>query len=148
MQCAMILAMRIITLAAAVLVLIISASAQAAKPGSAMPQIGAEELAATLRGQGEKPLVLQVGVARLFRYNHIRGAEFAGPASEPAGIARLRKRVQGLKRSTAIVIYCGCCPWEHCPNVQPAYDELRKMGFRNVLALYLPNNYKFAWKGE
>ena len=139
----MILVMRIIALLA-VLVLCILASAQTAKPQS-MPQITAEDLAATLRGTGEKPLILQVGVARLYRYSHIRGAEFAGPASEPAGIEMLRKRVQGLKRSTAIVIYCGCCPWEHCPNVHPAYDELRKLGFNNVRALYLANNYKFDW---
>ena len=113
-----------------------------------MPRISAEELAATLRGNGDKPLVLQVGVARLYRYSHIRGAEFAGPASESAGIEMLRKRVQGLKNSTAIVIYCGCCPWEHCPNVRPAYDELRRLGFSNVRALYLPSNYKFDWEDK
>ena len=143
-SCAMIPVMRMIALVA-VLAFSVLASPQAAKPQSAMPQVSAEDLAATLRGNGEKPLVLQVGVARLYRYSHIRGAEFAGPASDPAGIEMLRKRVQGLQRSTAIVIYCGCCPWEHCPNVRPAYDELLKMGFRNVRALYLPSNYKFDW---
>lgn len=110
-----------------------------------MPRISAEDLAAVLRGSGAKPLVLQIGVARLFRYAHIRGSEYAGPASEAAGIEMLRKRVQALPRAASIVIYCGCCPWEHCPNVHPAYDELRKMGFRNVKALYLPNNFKFDW---
>ena len=118
-------------------------TASAAAP--AVPRISAEEMAAVLAGSGQKPLVLQVGFARLFRYAHIRGSEFAGPASEAAGIELLRKRVQGLKRDTAIVIYCGCCPWEHCPNIHPAYDELRKLGFTDVKALYLPNNFKFDW---
>lgn len=110
-----------------------------------MQRISPEDLMAVLHGSGDKPLVLQVGVARLYRYSHIRGAAYAGPASEAAGIEMLRKRVQALPRTAAIVIYCGCCPWEHCPNVHPAYDELRKMGFRNVKALYLPNNFKFDW---
>jgi thiosulfate/3-mercaptopyruvate sulfurtransferase len=119
-----------------------------ANAGSAAPdppRISAEELAAVLAAGGQKPLVLQVGVSRLFRYAHIRGSEFAGPASEPAGLDLLRNRVRGLKRDTAIVIYCGCCPWEHCPNIHPAYGELRRLGFTNVKALYLPNNFKFDW---
>jgi thiosulfate/3-mercaptopyruvate sulfurtransferase len=113
-----------------------------------MPRVSPEELVATLNGNGAKPLVLQVGVARLFRYSHIRGAEYAGPASEASGIEMLRQRVQGLALTTAIVIYCGCCPWEHCPNVKPAYDELRRLGFRNVRALYLPSNFKFDWEDK
>jgi thiosulfate/3-mercaptopyruvate sulfurtransferase len=107
--------------------------------------ISASDLAATLRGSGPKPLILQVGPQRLYRYAHIPGAEYVGAASEPAGIEALRKRVQGMKRTAAIVIYCGCCPWQHCPNIQPAYDELRKLGFRNARALYLPNNFKTDW---
>ncbi len=111
-------------------------------------RISADELAGVLATRGGKPLVLQVGPARLFRLGHIRGAEYAGPASETAGIEALRKRVQPLPRTQAIVIYCGCCPWEHCPNIKPAYEELRQLGFRNVKALYLPNNFKFDWEDK
>jgi thiosulfate/3-mercaptopyruvate sulfurtransferase len=134
----------IAVIAVVLLSLTVAGAAQPAKPQE-MPRISAEDLAAVLRGSGAKPLVLQVGVARLFRYAHIRGSEYAGPASEPEGIEMLRKRVQALPRTASIVIYCGCCPWEHCPNVHPAYDALRKMGFRNVKALYLQNNFKFDW---
>jgi thiosulfate/3-mercaptopyruvate sulfurtransferase len=134
----------IAVIAVVLLSLTVAGAAQQGKPQE-MPRISPEDLAAVLRGSGAKPLVLQVGVARLFRYAHIRGSEYAGPASEPEGIEMLRKRVQALPRTASIVIYCGCCPWEHCPNVKPAYDELRKMGFRNVKALYLPNNFKFDW---
>ncbi|MGH9522040.1 MAG: rhodanese-like domain-containing protein [Terriglobales bacterium] len=119
------------------------ASAQASVPG--MQRISAADLAAVLRGSGPKPLVLQVGPQMLYRTAHIAGSEYAGMAAEPAGLQKLRERVRGLKRNTHIVIYCGCCPWEHCPNIQPAYDELRKMGFTNVKALYLPNNFKTDW---
>ncbi len=137
-------------LALAICVLIqLAATGVAAPPEKAeIPRIGAEELAAVLNGKDPKPLVLQVGVARLYRYSHIRGAEYAGPASEPQGVEGLRKRVQALPKTQAIVIYCGCCPWEHCPNVEPAYKELRTLGFTNVKALYLPNNFKFDWEDK
>lgn len=110
-----------------------------------MQRISASDLAAVLRGIGPKPLILQVGPQMLFRTAHIHGAEYAGMAAEPAGLQKLRARVKGLKRTQAIVIYCGCCPWEHCPNIHPAFAELLRMGFTNVRALYLPNNFKTDW---
>ncbi len=112
-----------------------------------IPRISVTDLASALNGKSA-PLVLQVGPARLYRYSHIRGAEYAGPASEPAGVKALRKRVQSLPKTVSIVIYCGCCPWIHCPNVKPAYDELHKLGFTNVKALYLPNNFKNDWEDK
>jgi hypothetical protein len=33
------------------------------------------------------------------------------------------------------VIYCGCCPWTHCPNMKPADDALHAMGFTKVKSL-------------
>jgi hypothetical protein len=45
----------------------------------------------------------------------------------------------------AIVLYCGCCPWSHCPNLNPAYDTLRQMGFSKVKVLYLANNFGADW---
>ena len=113
-----------------------------------IPRIAPDALLNILNSSGPKPLILHVGPARLFRYNHIRGAEYAGMAAEPDGLAALRKRVQSLPKSTAIVIYCGCCPWDHCPNVKPAYNELQKLGFTHVQALYLPNNFKFDWEDK
>jgi len=125
-----------------------AAQAQESKPAAGLQTVAPADLVALMNGNGSKPLILQVGPARLFRYNHIRGAEYAGPASEPDGIVALRKRVQPLPKTTSIVVYCGCCPWEHCPNVKPAYEELRKLGFTNVKALYLPNNFKFDWEDK
>jgi len=65
-------------------------------------------------------LVLQVGSRLLFDREHIPGAIYAGPAFKPEGIEALRARVAPLSRSRAIVLYCGCCPWSHCPNIAPA----------------------------
>jgi thiosulfate/3-mercaptopyruvate sulfurtransferase len=92
-----------------------------------------------------KPLVLQTGSHVLFAEAHIAGAEYAGPAGKSEGIEALRQRVAGLNKDSLIVLYCGCCPWVRCPNIRPAYAELRKLGFTNVKALYLAQNFGTDW---
>ena len=76
---------------------------------------------------------------------HIPGSEYIGPASSETGLQSLRKRVESAPRSKFIVLYCGCCPWSHCPNVKPADDALRAMGFTNVKILYIANNFGADW---
>ena len=93
----------------------------------------------------EKPLILQVGSRMMFAQAHIPGAEFAGPGSQAEGIAQLRSRVASLPPATFIVIYCGCCPWNRCPNVGPAYNLLHEMGFTRVKVLYLADNFGDDW---
>jgi thiosulfate/3-mercaptopyruvate sulfurtransferase len=96
----------------------------------------------------EKPLTFCVGFQGLYRSAHIPGAEFHGPASTPEGLQNLRQRVAGLPRSRAIVIYCGCCPLQHCPNARPAFRTLHQMGFRQVRALSLPKDFATDWMGK
>ena len=104
------------------------------------------ELNRLLHARGaHKPLVLQVGFRMLFEEAHIPGSEYIGPAARPEGLNQLRERVQPLARSTFIVIYCGCCPWNHCPNMGPAFHLLQSMGFTHVRALYLPDNFGADW---
>lgn len=93
----------------------------------------------------EKPLILQVGSHILYEQAHIPGSEYEGAASDAAGLQRLHARVDSLPRSKFIVIYCGCCPWNHCPNVKPAFDSLHTMGFSNVKVLYIANNFGTDW---
>ena len=95
--------------------------------------------------KGEKPLVLNVGPMILYMQAHIPGAEYIGPGAEPEGRQRLRERAKPLPRNKFIVLYCGCCPWNHCPNVRPAYNELHTMGFTNVKVLYIANNFGVDW---
>jgi rhodanese-related sulfurtransferase len=93
----------------------------------------------------EKPLMIQVGSHVLFAQAHIPGSEYIGPASSAAGVQQLRKRVESLPRTKFILLYCGCCPWGHCPNVKPADDALHAMGFTNVKVLYISDNFGTNW---
>lgn len=90
-------------------------------------------------------LVIQVGFPALYHGAHIAGSIYAGPASKPEGIEALKKAVGGEPRARAIVLYCGCCPWDHCPNIRPAFAALKQMGFTHVRALEIPTNLKTDW---
>ncbi len=128
---------------------LISVAAVLAFQASSIPASGLinpEELVKILQSpQGEKPLMIQVGSHVLYEQAHIPGSEYVGPASYESGIQQLRKRVEALPRRKFIVVYCGCCPWSHCPNVKPADDALRALGFTNVKVLYIPENFGANW---
>jgi thiosulfate/3-mercaptopyruvate sulfurtransferase len=123
----------------------------AAPPGSAfsIPQaqlLQPDALNRLLQAAGaDKPLVLQVGSHVLYAQAHIPGGEYVGPGSQPAGLQSLQSRVASLPHKTIIVLYCGCCPWNHCPNIGPAFTKLKEMGFTNVKVLYLADNFGANW---
>ncbi len=96
----------------------------------------------------EKPLILQVGSHMMFAQAHLPGAQYAGPGSQVEGVRQLRSRVVPLPHNRFIVIYCGCCPWNRCPNVGPAYNLLTSMGFTRVKVLYIANNFGADWAGQ
>lgn len=123
--------------------------AQAAGQATSIPTtrlINPEDLAKLLQSSGkEKPLMIQVGSHVLYSQAHIPGSEYIGPASSESGLQQLRNRVASLPRAKSIVLYCGCCPWNHCPNVKPADDALRALGFTNVKVLYIADNFGANW---
>ena len=109
-------------------------------------QIAPEDLAKILQSSaGEKPIMIQVGFYPLYAQAHIPGSEYIGPASQPEVVEKLRKRVEPLPRKKYIVLYCGCCPWNHCPTLRPAYEALHSMGFTKLKVLYIPNNFGQDW---
>ncbi len=119
------------------------------KPAAAIPAaalIQPADLAAGLQnGSTRKPLILQVGSHVLFAEAHIPDAEYAGPGGQVEGLQVLRSRVADLPKDTPIVIYCGCCPWSRCPNIAPAYDQLRTLGFKQLKVLYIADNFGANW---
>ena len=98
-------------------------------------------LASILRNpKATKPLIFNIGVV-----DDIKGAKNMGAASEKENLARLKKTLSKLPKNTPIVIYCGCCPFDRCPNIRPAFDALKDGGFTKGLLLNLPTNVKTDW---
>ena len=123
--------------------------AQSAGQATAIPTarlINPEELVKLLQSSGkEKPLMIQVGSHVLFAQAHIPGSEYIGPAASESGVQQLRKRLESQPHTKFIVLYCGWCPWGHCPNVKPADDALRALEFTNVKVLYIADNFGTNW---
>jgi len=95
-----------------------------------------------------KPVVLMVGFDFLYDQGHIPGSIFAGTASNKAGLAKLKNTVKNYKKNKSIVIYCGCCPFNHCPNVRPAFKELKDLGYKNVKVLDIPKDFEHNWENK
>jgi len=110
-----------------------------------MALIQPSDFAGKVAGNGAKPALFMVGPNVLYRSKHIPGAVFAGPGASAAGIAMLKAELDKLPRDREVVVYCGCCPWDRCPNVKPAMDLLRSMGFTKAKALYLGTGFKVDW---
>jgi hypothetical protein len=115
-------------------------------PIPAADLINAQDLVKILQSpKGERPLLIYVGFRFPYTQAHLPGSEYYGPAANEAAVQQLRKRVEGLARSRFIVVYCGCCPWRHCPNVKPAYEALHNLGFTKLKVLYIPDNLGADW---
>ena len=94
---------------------------------------------------GATPTILQVGFSVLYAQAHIPGAIYAGPGNKEEGIDNLRTQAKNLAKDKPLVIYCGCCPWEKCPNIAAAWKELTAEGFKNLKVLYLADNFGADW---
>lgn len=95
------------------------------------------------------PLVIFcVGFPPLYRAKHLPHALLAGPTSKPDGMQQLERAADGLKDGARIVLYCGCCPMVHCPNIRPAYEALVHRGFKDVRVLDLPHNFHTDWTAK
>jgi rhodanese-related sulfurtransferase len=95
-----------------------------------------------------KIILIQVGFHVMYQMGHIPGSQYAGPASKAEGVAALKKLVTKLPRNQEIVIYCGCCPWDDCPNIRPAFRALTEMGFSNLKVLDIPERLGTDWSAK
>ncbi len=68
-----------------------------------------------------------------------------GMIREAQNLKKFKAQLADLPRDSKIVVYCGCCPYEHCPNVRPAIQALKEMGFNNFKLLDLPHNIRVDW---
>ena len=106
------------------------------------------EVAAQLAAKGTHPVIVQVGPIVLYRAKHIPGAIYAGPGARPEGLELLRQAVAKLPRDREIIVYCGCCPWTVCPNVKPAMELLKQMGFTHAKAMFIETGFLKDWTAK
>lgn len=92
-----------------------------------------------------RPTIVYVGFRTLFAGGHIPGATFHGSASTVQGLADIKQWAASLPRTTNLVIYCGCCPFERCPNIRPAFTLFREMGFTHLRVLELRTSLAVDW---
>ena len=104
-----------------------------------------QEAAAQLAAKGTHPVVIQVGPNMLYRTRRIPGALYAGPASKPEGLELLKQAVAKLPKDREIVLYCGCCPWDNCPNVKPAIALLQQLGYTKAKVMYIGTSFGKDW---
>lgn len=98
------------------------------------------ELAATLKSEKNIPVIICVGPGA-----SIPHSIDVGMTHEADNIEKFKAVLSKLPKDTSIVFYCGCCPYEKCPNVRPAIDVLNAMKFTNFHMLDLPTNIKVDW---
>jgi len=91
------------------------------------------------------PTVIYVGMKTLYEGAHIPGAVFYGPGSTDRGLAELKRFASTLPRNSDVVLYCGCCPLEKCPNLRPAFTALQASGFARLRVLILPSSFNIDW---
>lgn len=91
------------------------------------------------------PTVIYVGVKTLYEGAHIPGAVFYGPGSTAQGLAALKQFTATLPENSDVVLYCGCCPLDKCPNLRPAFTALKSAGFARLRVLILPNSFNDDW---
>jgi 3-mercaptopyruvate sulfurtransferase SseA len=122
-------------------------SNNSAEPWTSGQMVQAGDLAKELSDSKntERPIVVCVGFRTLYRSAHIPGAVFHGAASSTQGLQDLKKWAEGVPRTDTVVLYCGCCPFSRCPNVRPAFDALRLMGFTHLKILSIPTDFEADW---
>ena len=107
-----------------------------------MPQALVRELAGPA---ASKPLVVCVGFNFLYESAHVPSSLLYGPARETAGLKSLEAAAQGWPRDRGVVLYCGCCPFKQCPNIRPAFEALKRMGFTRLRVLELDPDFRTDW---
>lgn len=86
------------------------------------------------------PVIISVGPGA-----NIPTSIHVGLINTPEGLAKLRKELTPIARNKKVLIYCGCCPFDHCPNVRPAIAMLKELKFTDYYLLNIPNNIRKDW---
>jgi thiosulfate/3-mercaptopyruvate sulfurtransferase len=86
------------------------------------------------------PVILNVGSMKL-----IKNAETGGMGYSDEGMKEFKIKVNKLDKNQLIVIYCGCCKMENCPNVKSPFDYMKTSGFKNFKILNIETGLYEDW---
>jgi hypothetical protein len=112
-----------------------------AEPWTAQQLLNPADLAKTLNNaKAPQPIIYSIGMQAI-----IKNSIEIGPAMMKDNLNNLKAKLEKLPKNSNIVIYCGCCPFERCPNVRPPMELLKAMQFTNYKLLNLPQNIKVDW---
>jgi len=98
------------------------------------------QLSAAIQDGKAIPIIFSIGPAAIIPHS-----KDIGMVKEAENLKKFKDALASLPKDTSIVVYCGCCPFEHCPDVRPAIQILKEMKFTNYKLLDLPHNIKMDW---
>jgi thiosulfate/3-mercaptopyruvate sulfurtransferase len=101
------------------------------------------DLVKKMRENKDLPVIFSVGPGA-----YILHSIDIGMVKEKENLDKLKKEVKALAKDRNIVVYCGCCPFDRCPNIRPAIQALKDLKFTNYQLLNLEHNIKIDWIGK
>lgn len=131
---------KIIQLLMLILLIVNNTLAQNPENWTSKQLIEPSELAQVLQSGKDLPVIISVGPGATIPHSID-----IGTVKEQENLKKFKKELSIVPKDTKIVIYCGCCPFDHCPNVRPAIAVLQDMKFSAYQLLNLPHNIKADW---
>ncbi|WMJ72333.1 hypothetical protein RCC89_04035 [Cytophagaceae bacterium ABcell3] len=114
------------------------------KPWKESQLIEPKALADILEGPKSKhPVILNMGTMP-----PIKSAQMVGIGSTTHGMNKLKEVAATLDKKSEVVVYCGCCTMDNCPNVKPAMDYLTAQGFKNAKILNIKTDLNVDWTNK
>lgn len=115
--------------------------AQSGEPWTSKDLIEPAALSTMLNNsKAQKPVIYNIGPLA-----NIKGAITIGSTSGKSNLDKLTKSLASVPKDKMVVIYCGCCPFRNCPNIRPAFNLLKDLGYKNPKLLNLKQNLKVDW---
>jgi rhodanese-related sulfurtransferase len=100
-----------------------------------------QELAAKINDpKAVKPVIFNVGPV-----DQIKGAIAIGQVNSDEGMAKFKREALKVAKDKEVVVYCGCCSSENCPNIRPAIKFLTESGYKKARVLNIPTGIKEDW---
>lgn len=121
-------------------------NAQAVNPGTLQsnPWTANELLQPGILAQmintNKKVRIYNIGVVQ-----DIKGAINVGAASKKESLQKFAQSIKASPKDEMIVVYCGCCPFDKCPNIRPAFQLLKAQKFSKPYLLNLSTNLQTDW---